>query len=467
MAFKKRGRVDDEGQQSRSEYELNENSFSSGPGVFSRASFGTLQSRKMVSAKRADRRSEYVRHVKALNHTFSVWFRAEIARDPGACLASGAQNWLDYRSRLEERYLRCHGEVLTFGSGDCGQLAHGMSDEHLMSVKFPRVVYSLRDKKVCVVACGGLHNAVVTEAGTVFTWGCADDGSLGRSGEESLPAVVEGLPEEDPVIGIACGDGQTVAVTTGGKVYGWGCYKDKEGKKWFNPSSGARDPASTIKRQENCAQRILGLDGIVEVDCGSSVNAALCDDGKVYSWGIGESGELGRIVSDVKPNGADAGYDFHVILQDHLTPAPMTTANGVPLSNARAIGCGAYHTLVVASDGLYTSGLSNYGQLGHGDTTNCSTLRLVDCAEFSYDKASGSADSVVAATGGMHHSLCLLSSGRVFSFGRSDYGQLGISRLSKGAASAAGAHLAIPEQVDSPWGSDLVTKVNSTQICYE
>jgi alpha-tubulin suppressor-like RCC1 family protein len=37
-----------------------------------------------------------------------------------------------------------------------------------------------RDKKVCGIACGGIHNAVYTESGQVYTWGCSDDGSLGR-----------------------------------------------------------------------------------------------------------------------------------------------------------------------------------------------------------------------------------------------------------------------------------------------
>ena len=63
------------------------------------------------------------------------------------------------------------------------------------------MVYSLRDRKVCLVACGGLHNAVVTECGAVYTWGCSDDGSLGRTGDESIPLKVEGLPADEPVIG--------------------------------------------------------------------------------------------------------------------------------------------------------------------------------------------------------------------------------------------------------------------------
>lgn len=65
------------------------------------------------------------------------------------------------------------------------------------------------------IACGGLHNAVYTEQGQVFTWGCADDGSIGRTGEESMPMLVDGLTQET-VVGVACGDGQTIVVTANG-----------------------------------------------------------------------------------------------------------------------------------------------------------------------------------------------------------------------------------------------------------
>lgn len=47
---------------------------------------------------------------------------------------------------------------------------------------------------------------------------------------------MESLTSET-IIRVACGDGQTIAVSTKGEVWGWGCYKDKEGKKWFNPDA--------------------------------------------------------------------------------------------------------------------------------------------------------------------------------------------------------------------------------------
>lgn len=54
----------------------------------------------------------------------------------------------------------------------------------------PRVVYSLRGKNVCNIACGALHNVAVTSEGRVYTWGCNDDGAVGREGDEAVPMLV-------------------------------------------------------------------------------------------------------------------------------------------------------------------------------------------------------------------------------------------------------------------------------------
>ena len=42
------------------------------------------------------------------------------------------------------------------------------------------------------LVCGGLHTGALTLDGRLFTWGCNDDEALGRPGEESSPALVEG-----------------------------------------------------------------------------------------------------------------------------------------------------------------------------------------------------------------------------------------------------------------------------------
>lgn len=267
----------------------------------------------------------------------------------------------------------------------------------------------------------------------MYTWGCADDGSLGRPGDESTPLLVEGLASET-IIGVACGDGQTIAVSTSGSVWGWGCYKDKEGKKWFNPSESAAVQHKDIKKQQDTPIRIQGISGAIDIACGAVCNLARCDDGKLYSWGLGECGELAR---QVPPLRKDGEYDLEAMLKYHLTPGAMYTASQVEVRNAKSIGCGAYHCFVVvvndsdsaggmdvvgnddehAGVSVLTCGLNNYGQLGLGEdnTTNMSYL-----TEISALRDAG----VVSAQGGAHHSLALTASGVVYAFGRGDSGQV-------------------------------------------
>jgi len=104
----------------------------------------TLSNRRIVSAKRIDRKLEFYKNIYALNVAFRDWFREKYQENKEGIFVDAAQDYLDYVSQLEDRYLRAYGEVLTFGSGDCGQLAHGVDNDDDLMVKYPRVVYSLR-----------------------------------------------------------------------------------------------------------------------------------------------------------------------------------------------------------------------------------------------------------------------------------------------------------------------------------
>lgn len=393
----------------------------------------------------------YLRHTRALNINFYNWFSERVKRSKGADgedYQEAAADYIQSVQELQARYLKPAGDVLTFGSGDCCQLGHGNEEDEDLMVKFPRVVQYFPDNriKLVAIACGGLHNAVLTTNGEIYTWGCNDDASLGRPGkdaDEAFPAMVKGANNElvgIRFVNIACGDGHTIALTESGDVYGWGCYKDKEGKQWFNPSKGADKPQKDIKKKQ--LEPILidkigpssGLSPVVDITCGSSVNLARCADGSVYSWGSAECGELGRKCRPMKVGGdPDADYDKAAILEDMITPGHMYKAGGEKMKDCVAFGAGAggYHSLVVGTGGqVYTCGLNNYGQLGHGDLENREELSpITSLAGLRF----------VAAKGGTHHSLLLTDDGKLVSFGRGDYGQQGVTFLSASGGATAGA----------------------------
>lgn len=105
---------------SRQEYDEDYTDSVQQPGSFLSATPSTLATRKFLSVKRGDKKVEFAKHIKALNCSFHIWFGQQIRADPTADLLSGVQDYIDYISQIEGRYLRSYGEVLTFGSGDCG-----------------------------------------------------------------------------------------------------------------------------------------------------------------------------------------------------------------------------------------------------------------------------------------------------------------------------------------------------------
>ena len=130
---------------------------------------------------------------------------------------------------------------------------------------------------------------------------------------------------------VACGDSHTLALTVDGSVFGWGCYKDKEGRKWFDAQrdNPATFTAKSIKRQQNEPMRIQSLPAgaVTQLSCGATFNACLLRDGQARLWGLGETGELARKVKgwDATPpestmRNGEGDYLFDQILDQHLTP---------------------------------------------------------------------------------------------------------------------------------------------------
>jgi len=70
-----------------------------------------------------------------------------------------------------------------------------------------------------------MHTAALTSSGSLYTWGCNDEGALGRSGAENMPMLVD--PALDvPVTDFSCGDSHMVAYNKEtNQLYFWGCYR--------------------------------------------------------------------------------------------------------------------------------------------------------------------------------------------------------------------------------------------------
>lgn len=60
----------------------------------------------------------------------------------------------------------------------------------------------------------------------VYTWGCNDEGSLGRETSNDEDTFTSGPVDIDgTVVQISAGDCHSAALTDNGRVYAWGCFR--------------------------------------------------------------------------------------------------------------------------------------------------------------------------------------------------------------------------------------------------
>ena len=170
--------------------------------------------------------------------------------------------------------LCANGSLWSWGNNDYGQLGDGTQTSRLQptSINTPHNFQS--------IATGTYHSLALDDNGTVWTWG---DNFLGQLGHNSLhisttPTPVS-LPE--PVSTIVGGFIHTLVLTEGNNVYGWGGNDD--GQLGDNTTQNRPTPVPIP----------LNLTNPHTISTGVSHSAAINGDGKVFTWGSNDDGELG------------------------------------------------------------------------------------------------------------------------------------------------------------------------------
>ncbi|GJQ69394.1 HERC2 [Trypoxylus dichotomus] len=177
-------------------------------------------------------------------------------------------------------------EVYSWGNGDNGRLGHGDNT----SKDEPTLIAALKHKDIVDIECGGTYSAAIAANGALYTWGRGNYGRLGHGTCEdcSTPTMVAAVSDQH-VVRIACGSGDahTLCVTNQGKVYSWG--DGDYGKLGRGGSDGSKIPR-LVEKLQNIE--------IGEVYCGGQFSMALSTDGRLFSWGKGEGWRLGHATDE-------------------------------------------------------------------------------------------------------------------------------------------------------------------------
>ena len=176
------------------------------------------------------------------------------------------------------------GSVFSWGSDESGQLGHNMGTNVL---RVPRLVKTLATMKVTAVAAGMYHSCALTAAGQLYTWGNNSKGQLGLGRNNDMvfsPTLVESLAGV-PLAGVAAGGNHTLVITRSGAVFAF--RSNNHGQLGLGDTTDRMWPTqvSTLRNL-----RVLA-GGVV---AGLEHTVALTHDGGVFSWGSARCGQLGR-----------------------------------------------------------------------------------------------------------------------------------------------------------------------------
>ncbi|GBG27735.1 Protein kinase, putative [Hondaea fermentalgiana] len=217
----------------------------------------------------------------------------------------------DGQSTFDPLYQSSSAEDVTVRRTQSNEDSQYVVEDHVMSpdgtVTEPRWVHALSTSFAIEVACGTNFACVLTREGRLFTWGQNDFGQLGlgHDDEQAHPTMVD-LGAESVVKSMAVGEAHVLVITGSNNLYAWG--RGCEGQLGLD-----REIYDEPNADPSLVDAFPGK--ALSIAAGRYHSAGVTDDGEVYTWGEGDSGQLGlgdlesqrvpTLVTSLGRNGAD------------------------------------------------------------------------------------------------------------------------------------------------------------------
>ena len=133
------------------------------------------------------------------------------------------------------------------------------------------------------IEAGYNYSGAVTADGVIYTWG---NGNFGRLGyvdilKQTVPRQVVEL-KSHKIAKLSLGNYHAAAITEHGVLFSWG-----------RGNSGQLGCGNQLNEDSVKPVNALANNKVVDVQCGESHTVALTAEGDVYTWGGGSMGQLG------------------------------------------------------------------------------------------------------------------------------------------------------------------------------
>ena len=188
--------------------------------------------------------------------------------------------------------------------------------------------------------------------------------------------------------------GHSAAVTGDGRLFMWGSGSDgRLGRECGDSENSPIEVGGLLGEVRRQGVRVRG------VSCGYDHSACVTEDGRVFVWGSGSRGQLGLGSTSLQ-----------------LLPAQVEGV--LAEKQASLVSCGRCHTAVITTDGLlFTFGQGDDGQLGNG----------ADKDSYEPVQVTGelAGQRVVDVSCGGEITAALTHAGALFTWGSGIFGQLG------------------------------------------
>jgi len=238
--------------------------------------------------------------------------------------------------------------------------------------------------KVSSVACGENHILIISTTGALYAWGVNEGFRLGTASHKAniIEAPVRiNLPHSRRMVRVAAGSMHSFAIDSTGDVWGWGL--NLRGQIGIDIGEGGYgEIIKTPRRVSAMCEDSLVLAGsrVVDIACGEFHSLFLLNDGRVFTCGAYDSGQLGLSPGHIL---ASVNKVHHPLVRVGIAAPREVLFPPPPHKQERIIGIEADSRRSMAWTGsrLFVWGMGNVGELGLGpDIDEVFQPTLVDLA---------------------------------------------------------------------------------------
>jgi uncharacterized repeat protein (TIGR02543 family) len=326
------------------------------------------------------------------------------------------------------------GRVFMWGANGSSQLGRGNDTRSNIPIEITNS-FNLSDDKIIQLEVGDSFAGSISQKREVFTWGSNASGQLGddTTWQKSLPVKITSRFnfQANETINFFNLGSESVSLITSDRIFVWG--KNNYGQLGLGHTTMMRTPIDLSARFTN----LESTESVLKVIIGNEHTIALTSEGKVYTWGRNDEGQIGN----------NSSGPYTQMLNLLLIPFDETIVD---------VGVSDKSSFALTSSGLlYVWGLNTDNNI-----STTSTRNFLVPTEYDYDFNQETGKTVKYFDTSGRNSGLIASDDTIYMFGYNDFGQIGNQNTTNQSSPVLITSFEIKVNTDITFDSNGGTLVN-------